>query len=210
VPDRFDQELSSWDMKLKERDSGDFTVGQVWGRIGRMCWLRDSFRGKWTQATTANALALVVVRYPNCRRHLVENAGYGPEVMEALRTPAPGYVVSDDMAAQLGMAPDEREQVAVIRRRGVGGLIPITPKGSKVVRARAVAPYVEAGDCYLPAHAPWLPAFLEELSAFDQGSYDDQVDAFSQALARMHNLGIRRTKTYGEELRSTTAKAGVI
>ena len=205
MPESYQQMLSSWDMKLKERDSGDFTVGQVWGRNGKDCWLVDTFRGKWTQATTACAIALITVRYPQCRRHLVENAGYGPEVMDALRTPSPGYVVNDDMAAQLGMTPAERDQVSTIRSRGVSGLIPVKPRGSKTVRARAVVPYIEAGDVHLPAHAPWLGAFLEEVSAFDQGSYDDQVDAMSQALAKMHNLGVRRQRTFGEQLRNTRA-----
>jgi hypothetical protein len=177
----------------------------VWGRNGKDCWLVDTFRGKWTQATTACAIALITVRYPQCRRHLVENAGYGPEVMDALRTPSPGYVVNDDMAAQLGMTPAERDQVSTIRSRGVSGLIPVKPRGSKTVRARAVVPYIEAGDVHLPAHAPWLGAFLEEVSAFDQGSYDDQVDAMSQALAKMHNLGVRRQRTFGEQLRNTRA-----
>jgi phage terminase large subunit-like protein len=207
MPESYQQMMSSWDMKLKERDSGDFTVGQVWGRNGKDCWLVDTFRGKWTQATTAAAIALITVRHPQCRRHLVENAGYGPEVMDSLRTPSPGYVVSDDLAAQLGMTADERDAVSHIRARGVTGLIPVKPRGSKTVRARAIVPYVEAGDVHLPAHAPWLGAFLEELSSFDQGSYDDQVDALSQALAKMHNLGVRRTRTYGEQLRSTQASS---
>lgn len=207
MPETYQQMLSSSDMKLKERDSGDFTVIQVWGRNGKQCYLVDTFRGKWTQATTACALALITVRYPRCRRHLVENAGYGPEVMDALRTPSPGYVVSDDVAAQLGMTLEERDAVSAIRSRGLSGLIPVNAKGSKVVRARAVAMYVEAGDVSLDGHAPWLGAFLEELSAFDQGSYDDQVDALSQALSKMHNLGVRRTSTYGAALRATRASS---
>jgi hypothetical protein len=205
LPEKYEQMLSSWDTKLKEKDSGDYTVGQVWGRIGKDCWLIDTFRGHWTQATTACAVALVTVRYPHVRRHLMENAGYGPEVMEALRTPSAGYEVSDEMAAELGMTAEEREQVSAIRRRGLSGIIPVTPKGSKIVRARAIAPYVEAGDVHLPAHAHWLSAFLDEMSAFDQGAYDDQVDALSQALSKMHNLGVRKTRTYGDVLRSTRA-----
>ena len=205
MPERYAAVMSSWDMKLKERDSGDFTVGQVWGRNGKDCYLIDQFRGRWTQATTACAMALITVRHPACQRHYVENAGYGPEVMDALRTPSPGYEVSDDVAGQLGMTPEERDQVAAIRRRGVSGIIPNNAKGSKVVRARAVASYVEAGDVYLNAHGPWLGTFLEEVSAFPQGAHDDQVDAMSQALAKMHNLGVRRTRTFGDELRSTTA-----
>jgi phage terminase large subunit-like protein len=205
MPETYQQVLSVSDMKLKERDSGDYTVIQVWGRIGSNCWLIDQFRGRWTQATTACALALVTVRHPECRRHLVENAGYGPEVMEALRTASPGYVVSDDIAAQLGMTVDERDSVSRIRSRGVSGLIPVTPKGSKVVRARAIVPYIEAGDVHIPAHAPWLGTFLEEMSAFPNGSHDDICDCVSMALARMHKLGTSRTRTFGEEMRATTA-----
>jgi phage terminase large subunit-like protein len=207
MPEGYEQMISSWDMKLKERDSGDFTVGQVWGRNGRHCYLVDTFRGKWTQATTACAIALITTRYPRCRRHIIENTGYGPEVMETLRTPAPGYEVSDDVAGQLGMTTDEREAVASIRRRGLSGLIPNNPKGSKAVRARAVAMYVEAGDVHLPSHAPWLGDFLEELSAFDQGTHDDQVDACSQALSKLHYRGIRKTRTYGEEMRAVRASS---
>jgi phage terminase large subunit-like protein len=205
MPERYAAMMSSWDMKLKERDSGDFTVGQVWGRNGKDCYLVDQFRGRWTQATTACAMALVTVRHPMCQRHYVENAGYGPEVMEALRTPQPGYQVSDDVAGQLGMTDEERQLVSAIRGRGVSGLIPNNAKGSKVVRARAVASYVEAGDVWLNAHGPWLGLFLEEVSGFPQAAHDDQVDAMSQALAKMHKLGVRRSRTYGDELRSTSA-----
>ena len=205
MPERYASMMSSWDMKLKERDSGDFTVGQVWGRNGKDCYLVDQFRGRWTQADTACALALLTVRHPECRRHYVENAGYGPEVMEALRTPAPGYQVSDDVAGRLGMTAEERDQVGAIRQRGVPGIVPNNARGSKVVRARAVASYVEAGDVHLNGRAPWLGVFLEEVSGFPQSAHDDQVDAMSQALAKMHKLGVRRSRTYGDELRSTSA-----
>ena len=150
-------------------------------------------------------MRLVVVRHPDCRRHLVENAGYGPEVMDALRTASPGYVVSSEIAAQLGMTAEERDAVSRIRSRGLSGLIPYSPKGSKVVRARAIVPYVEAGDVHLPSHAHWLPEFLEELSAFPEAVHDDQVDCVSAALAKMHNLGVHKTRTFGAEMRATTA-----
>jgi phage terminase large subunit-like protein len=201
-----DQWLGSWDMKLKEKESGDYTVGQVWARTGADCWLVDQLRGQWDQATTCNAIALMFVRHPQCRRHLVENTGYGPEVMQALRTAMPKYVVSDAMAGQLGMTEDEREAVQAIRRRGMGGLVPNTPKGSKQVRARAVVPYIEGGDVHLPERAAWVPGFLDEMAAFGGGgAHDDQVDTMSQALAKLHRVGSGRTRTFGEQLRSTSA-----
>ncbi len=87
------------------------------------------------------------------------------------------------------MTADEIPKVQALRRRGMAGLIPNPPKGSKVARARAVAPYIEAGDVHIPRHASWLGAYLDEHSGFPNGTHDDQVDATSQALSHMHHLG---------------------
>jgi predicted phage terminase large subunit-like protein len=64
----------------------------------------------------------------------------------------------------------------------VPGLIPVEPKGGKEARASSVEPYVAAGNVWLPARAPWVEAYIEELAAFPKGAYDDQVDATSQAI----------------------------
>lgn len=54
----------------------------------------------------------------------------------------------------------------------------------KVTRAEPAAAMMEGGLVYFPRHAPWLDSFLTELLAFpDDGSHDDQVDAFSYAVA---------------------------
>src|SRR5258708_11977482 len=52
----------------------------------------------------------------------------------------------------------------------------------KKSRAHAVTGLIEAGRVYLPERAPWVADFLDEVSAFDQGSHDDQVDSMVQAL----------------------------
>lgn len=69
----------------------------------------------------------------------------------------------------------------------VPGMVPITPKDSKYARASAVAPFVEAGNVYLPdpAQAPWVDAFLTEHQSFPNGAHDDQVDTTTQALQRL-------------------------
>lgn len=84
---------------------------------------------------------------------------------------------------------DKANGTAVINqlRRTVPGLIAVEPDGSKVARASATSPFVEAGNVWLPAPeiAPWVDAFIEEHAAFPRGTHDDQVDAGSQALNRM-------------------------
>jgi len=81
---------------------------------------------------------------------------------------------------------DKANGTAVLQtlKREIPGLIPVEPEGGKVARANAVAPFIEAGNVFLPdpQHAPWIHDFVEECAAFPGGRHDDQVDAMSQAL----------------------------
>jgi predicted phage terminase large subunit-like protein len=84
---------------------------------------------------------------------------------------------------------DKANGPAVINqlRRTVPGLIPIEPDGSKVARAAAVSPLVEAGNVHLPAKAlaPWVEGLVQEATSFPTSPHDDRVDAMSQALNRL-------------------------
>lgn len=64
----------------------------------------------------------------------------------------------------------------------IPGMVPIEPKGGKLARARAVSPFVRAGNVFLPERISWAADFVSEHAAFPRGSNDDQVDAASQAL----------------------------
>jgi predicted phage terminase large subunit-like protein len=186
LPAAYEQSLTSWDLKLKNREAGDYVVGQVWGRTGPDYWLRDQVRGQFDHATTGNAIALLAVRHPDVRTHVVEAAGSHDEVLPQLRKAIPEYVVTDEMAGRLGMTPIERELVQALRRRGMSGLIahPVT-EGSKPVRARTfIVPAAEAGNVHV-VNASWTPSYLDEQSGFPGGANDDQVDATSQALQRL-------------------------
>lgn len=91
--------------------------------------------------------------------------------------------------ATLKLVEDKANGTAVINalRRIVQGIVPEEPQGSKVARASAVTPLVEARNVHLPAPelAPWIADFIEEAAAFPNGAHDDQVDAMSQALNRL-------------------------
>jgi predicted phage terminase large subunit-like protein len=69
----------------------------------------------------------------------------------------------------------------------IPGLVPVEPKGGKLVRAHAVSPYVEAGNVWLPHPAlfPWVHDYLDELGKFPRGQHDDEVDSTTQALSRL-------------------------
>jgi predicted phage terminase large subunit-like protein len=84
---------------------------------------------------------------------------------------------------------DKANGIAVINmlRKSVAGLIPVEPEGSKVARAAAVSPLIEAGNVHVPDVdlAPWVGELIEEAVGFPRAKHDDRVDAMSQALNRL-------------------------
>lgn len=62
------------------------------------------------------------------------------------------------------------------------------PDKDKLTRVAAVSSFIEFGRVYLPEDAPWLGTFLNELLAFPNSKYDDQVDSFSQFLRWAMNV----------------------
>ncbi len=76
------------------------------------------------------------------------------------------------------------------------GVTPVVASTSKVARAEAAEPTLEAGNIYVPGmqeleapsgyNAAMTPAFvqglIEECAVFPNGQHDDQVDSFTQAV----------------------------
>ena len=89
--------------------------------------------------------------------------------------------------ARAKLIEDKANGPAVIAtlKREIAGLIPVNPEGGKIVRANAIAPYVESGNVFLPQakHASWLSDFIEETASFPSGTHDDQVDSMTQAIS---------------------------
>jgi predicted phage terminase large subunit-like protein len=75
-------------------------------------------------------------------------------------------------------------------RSKVPGLIAVKPMGSKVARANAVAPRIEAGNVWLPdpSIAPWSRDIIEEWTAFPASAHDDIVDMMTQGIIKLGNI----------------------
>jgi predicted phage terminase large subunit-like protein len=71
--------------------------------------------------------------------------------------------------------------IEMLHRAGISGVVPITPKASKLARARAASPQIEAGDVWLPK-VRFAEELVEEAAAFPLGKHDDMVDAMAQLL----------------------------
>lgn len=70
----------------------------------------------------------------------------------------------------------------------IPGLIGVKPMGSKVARANAAAPRIEAGNLWLPnpaLGATWVNALLDEWATFPASANDDIVDALTQGILKL-------------------------
>jgi predicted phage terminase large subunit-like protein len=63
------------------------------------------------------------------------------------------------------------------------------PQADKVMRLYAQTATIENGFVHLPEAAPWLAAYLDELTSFPRGLHDDQVDSTAQALDWLKRAG---------------------
>ena len=91
--------------------------------------------------------------------------------------------------------------VLSVLRDKISGLIAVSPQGGKEARAAAISPQVEAGNVFIPLHAPWRDPYIEEHASFPLGSHDDAVDQQSQALLRL-----KRNEAALEHLRSMASR----
>lgn len=102
---------------------------------------------------------------------------------EALRT-----LVAKWPQATRKLVEDKANGTAIIDtlRKDFTGIIAVTPTESKIARAEAVVPLLEAGDVEFPhpleLSAPWVAGVVDEACAFPNAAHDDRVDGMTQML----------------------------
>lgn len=157
--------LDSWDMAFKGKDSSDYVVGQRWAQI------------------KANRLLVAQTRK---RRTFTSTLAVMKEWSDPDSNAAPFSSL-----VHLRLVEDKANGTAVIDtlKDEIAGIVAVNPTESKIARARAESPAVEAGNVLLPLPSDpgneWVTDFLSEVRDFPTGAHDDQVDAFTQALQRM-------------------------
>lgn len=67
----------------------------------------------------------------------------------------------------------------------IPGVDPYEPEGSKIQRAIACQPFVEAGNVWIPV-GPYWEEWLDEVTAFPNARFDDRVDGMTQELLRQY------------------------
>ncbi len=86
----------------------------------------------------------------------------------------PQSILIEDKASGTQLIQDLKREMRSIRA--------VQPQDDKIMRMHSQSAIIENGAVFLPEHAPWLPAFLHEMSYFPNGRHDDQVDSVSQFL----------------------------
>lgn len=103
-----------------------------------------------------------------------------PELKRAVREQAnafnAGVILIEDKASGTQLIQELREE-------GNLAVTPYKPVSDKLMRLIAQTPTIESGLVFVPREAHWLAEYLEELTTFPNGKYDDQADSTSQALA---------------------------
>lgn len=158
VPQRMpgDKIIVSWDTALSEKDLASYSVGIIVQVRGETVWVLDIVRER--------------LEYPELRRKVIA-------LHRQWRRACDSYaLVIENKGSGMGLIQDlKHENIHAIA---------INPEGDKTMRMYNQTGHIEAGAVFLPRRAPWLDDFRRELCAFPGGRFDDQVDAFSQALSR--------------------------
>jgi predicted phage terminase large subunit-like protein len=178
LPAEFEIVIASWDCTFKDTDGTDYVVGQVWGKKGANSYLLSQKRERMSFTKTVREVKAQKSDDPRIREVLIEDKANGPAVIDTLKNEVPG-------------------------------IIPIDPDGSKLARAHAVTSYWEAGNVWIPhpSIAPWIKAFVGEVTFFPAGANDDQVDAMTQALRRLYGSNNAILKFYAAEVAEKQEKA---
>ena len=163
----------SVDTPLKDKQTSDNVAIQCWGVASADRYLLDIDLGRMNYGKAKRRIVEMTQwarrLWPSCAHFvLIENAGYGVELIVDLRK---------DITGVTKISPSK--------------------DGDKVMRAESASDALESGNVYLPGvtmqqdgtggmnereSPPDIVAFVNSCALFPYGPYDDDVDAWSQTM----------------------------
>jgi predicted phage terminase large subunit-like protein len=147
----------AWDFAATQQAPGkqpDWTVGLKMAYAAGIFYVEDVRRDRWS---------------PNDVEKNLKSTASQDGLDVRIRMPEdPGAAGKADAATKVKLLAGYN--VGVVR-----------PTGEKAVRAKPASAQAEAGNVKL-IRAPWNEAFLDEVCSFPNAQFDDQVDAFADAL----------------------------
>lgn len=152
-PDKFDQIVQSWDTANKVTELSDFSVCTTWGLKDQKLYLLDVLRRKMEFPLLVQTVREIASLWA-ADVVLVEDKASGQQLIQELR--AKNFSIVQAAPAI---------------------------EGDKIMRLRSQTAKIEGGFVLFPEKAPWLDAYLLELTTFPNAKNDDQVDSTVYALA---------------------------
>ncbi|GAA0334538.1 phage terminase large subunit [Morganella psychrotolerans] len=157
LPESFDEVIHSWDMTFKDSDGTDYVVGQVWGKKGANAYLLHQIRKRMSFTETLKAVKLLVEKFPQARRKLVEDKANGPAVIDTLKSTVSGLVPIEPDGSKIARAH-------ACTAEWEAGNVWLPHKQIE----------------------PWITETVEEITTFPFAGHDDTVDAMTQALRYLY------------------------
>ncbi|HEY6074787.1 MAG TPA: phage terminase large subunit, partial [Anaerolineales bacterium] len=177
----FDQLIQSWDLSLKDKETSDWNVGQLWGRKGASLYLLDQVRGHYSLDQVAAQMRLFTLKHPKATAKLVEDAAMGPMLKQALHHEVPGIIPITPKGSKWAR---------------VQAVVPLLQAGNVYLPERSDG-----------TKERWVWDLISECSSFPKGTNDDQVDALTQALSFLSPglwLNAKRTEAAAHTLPEAT------
>lgn len=147
----------AWDFAASKEKPGkqpDWTVGLRMLYVGGTFYVEHVERGRWSPGEVEKKL---------------KNTATQDGIAVTIRMPQdPGAAGKADAETKVKLLVGYRSKVAPV-------------SGEKATRAQPAAAQAEAGNVKL-VRGSWNAAFLDEVCTFPSGQFDDQVDAFADAL----------------------------
>lgn len=144
-----------WDSAATD-GGGDYTVGALMAKLQDRFFVADIERGQWSPGTRDQTMLRIA-------KADQERYGYVKYFCEQEPGASGVSAVSAFVKMLAGFSAHGR-----------------VASGNKEVRAEPLAAQAEIGNVKL-IRGVWVPAYLDELCSFPQGTHDDQVDASSGA-----------------------------
>jgi predicted phage terminase large subunit-like protein len=157
TPSKMDITILSVDASFKDTSDSAKCSIQVWGRRDGYIYFLDNNTARMDFVTTIQAIINMLRKHPDISAKYIEDKANGSAIINVLNLK-------------------------------IGGFIPVSADsgtGGKEARVSAVSPWIESGNVWLPRNTEWAGEFVEECASFPNGTYKDQVDAMSQALAKL-------------------------
>lgn len=116
---------------------------------------------------------------------LTEWIAHSARKFGSIHGPGANKLIIEAKASGLSVAQEMRR----IYRDEVWSTATVTPEGDKVARAYAVQSLFSRGLIYAP-NRTWAQMAIDDCASFPKGKYKDVVDALTQGLSFLRNMGI--------------------